>query len=191
MALQNAALEVGRQFMTGQAQNTVAPPRRWWARCFPTALFTCNNMGMIVQTYSSFAAANTSPPQTFNKGTLVTSYAYNPGTQGDIMVVQLVYPWSVVSGPLGFRLSNLPNGAAELMGVSLFGGADWIRYPFRGGSGRLVGSDRAVAAIEFAMIMPVLLLFPRYLRCGKRDRDLCESAFGDLLPGRNYQSIWM
>jgi hypothetical protein len=36
------------------------------------------------------------------------------------MVVQLVYPWSVVSGPLGFVLANLPNSAAEMMGDAAF-----------------------------------------------------------------------
>jgi hypothetical protein len=36
------------------------------------------------------------------------------------MVVQLVYQWSVISGPLGFVLSNLPNGAAEIVGVTAF-----------------------------------------------------------------------
>jgi hypothetical protein len=34
--------------------------------------------------------------------------------------VQLVYPWSVVTGPLGFAMSMLPNGAAEMMGVTAF-----------------------------------------------------------------------
>jgi hypothetical protein len=36
------------------------------------------------------------------------------------MVVQLIYQWSVVGGPLGFILSNLPNGSAEVMGISAF-----------------------------------------------------------------------
>jgi hypothetical protein len=36
------------------------------------------------------------------------------------MVVMLVYQWSVVSGPLGFVLANLPNSASEMMGVSAF-----------------------------------------------------------------------
>ena len=36
------------------------------------------------------------------------------------MVVQLVYPWSVVNGPLGFVLANLSNNAAEMMGVAAF-----------------------------------------------------------------------
>jgi hypothetical protein len=50
----------------------------------------------------------------------VNTWAYSPGSPGQIMVVQLVYPWSVVSGPLGFTLANLPNNAAEMMGVSAF-----------------------------------------------------------------------
>jgi hypothetical protein len=75
-----------------------------------------------VQTYASFAAANTSAPTlTFNaQGQVTNTWAYDPGTQNDIMVVQLVYPWSVVGGLLGFTLSNLPIGAAELMGVTSF-----------------------------------------------------------------------
>jgi hypothetical protein len=34
--------------------------------------------------------------------------------------VQLIYAWPVIGGPLGFSLANLPNGAAEMVGVSAF-----------------------------------------------------------------------
>jgi len=127
MALQNAAVEVGRYFLTGQAQNN-----GWTAGTvqnnvcnlpnFPSVLFNCSNLVGVVQTYSSFAAANTSAPAlSFNaQGQVTTGWTYNPGTQGEIMVVQLVYPWSTVSGPLGLVLSNLPNNAAEMMGVTAF-----------------------------------------------------------------------
>jgi hypothetical protein len=54
----------------------------------------------------------------YNSGQPVTTFAFDPGTPGEVMVVQLVYQWSVVSGPLGFVLSNLPNNAAEIMGVT-------------------------------------------------------------------------
>ena len=77
------------------------------------ALFDCNSLIVIVQSYSSFASANTSAPQLYNAGQPVTTWAYSPGTQGQVMVVQLVYPWSVVSGPLGFVLANLPNRAPK------------------------------------------------------------------------------
>ena len=84
-------------------------------------MFDCtNNLIVVVQNYSSFAAANTSAPQLYNGTQPVTTFTYNPGTPGEVMVVQLVYKWSLVSGLLGFTLSNLPNGAAEMMGVSAF-----------------------------------------------------------------------
>jgi hypothetical protein len=56
----------------------------------------------------------------YSNGQPVTSFAYDPGTPGEVMVVQLVYQWSVVSGPLGFVLSNLPNSMAQITGVAAF-----------------------------------------------------------------------
>jgi Flp pilus assembly protein TadG len=123
-ALQDAAVQAARYFMTGQAQNG-----SWTATniqqkvCTSTALsliFDCNKLIVVVQTYSDFASASTTAPQLYNNGQPVTTFTYSPGTPGDVMVVQLVYPWSVVSAPLGFALANLPNGAAEMVGVSAF-----------------------------------------------------------------------
>jgi Flp pilus assembly protein TadG len=120
MALQNAANQAARYFMTGQAQNNGWSASTVVSKVCPQTLFTCSNLIIIVQNYSSFAAANTSAPQLYNNGQLITNWTYDPGTPGEVMVVQLVYPWSVVGGPLGFVLSNLPNSAAEMMGVSAF-----------------------------------------------------------------------
>lgn len=120
MALQNAANEAGRLFMTGQAQNNNWSATTVASMVCPAALFNCNNIIVIVQNYSSFASANTTAPQLYNNGQPITTFAYNPGSPGQVMVVQLVYKWSVVSGPLGFLLANLPNSAAEIMGVSAF-----------------------------------------------------------------------
>jgi Flp pilus assembly protein TadG len=120
MALQNAAVQAGRYFMTGQAQNNSWSASTITSKVCPSALFTCSKLVLVVQNAASFSAANTSAPQLYNNGTAVTSFAYNPGTPGEVMVVQLSYPWSVVSGPLGFVLSNLPNGAAQMTGTSAF-----------------------------------------------------------------------
>jgi Flp pilus assembly protein TadG len=123
-ALQNAAAEAGRFFMTGQAQSG-----NWTASTIQTkvcpeiqALFTCTNVDVIVQNYASFAAANTSTPQLYSNGQPIpqSSFAFDPGNPGDVMVVQLAYQWTVVSGPLGFLLANLPNSASEIVGVSAF-----------------------------------------------------------------------
>jgi len=122
MALQTAAVQAGRYFMTGQAQNGGWTASTIQTKVCPTiqALMTCANVIVVVQNYSSFAAASTSAPQLYSGGQPVTSFAYDPGTPGQIVVVQLVYKWSVVSGPLGYLISNLPNSAAEIMGVSAF-----------------------------------------------------------------------
>lgn len=120
--LQNAAVQAGRQLMTGQAKSDSQTQfkNRICSAYLPSILFRCNSLVVVVQSYSNFAAANTSTPALYNNGQPVTTWAYNPGTPGEVVVVQLVYPWSVVTGPLGFVLSNLPNGAATMMGVTAF-----------------------------------------------------------------------
>jgi Flp pilus assembly protein TadG len=124
--LQNAANTAARYYLTGQAQGNQCTATQiinggcgLTAVC-PAAMFNCNNMYISVQNYSSFASASTSAPAMYNGSTAITSYPYNPGQPGDIMVVQLLYAWPVVGGPLGFTLANLPNGAAEMVGVSAF-----------------------------------------------------------------------
>jgi Flp pilus assembly protein TadG len=114
--LQNAADEVGRQFMTGQIQNagtsesvlltnTICP--------LIDAVFTCNSstVSINVQAYTDFASATTSVPATMT---------WDPGTPGQVMVVQLFYQWPIVSGPFGYVLPNLGNGTTEMMGISAF-----------------------------------------------------------------------
>jgi Flp pilus assembly protein TadG len=120
--LQTAALQAGRALMTGsgstltqtQFTNTVCP--------IIQPLFTCSKLMVNVQSYADFAAANTSSPTlTYNaNGGVSNTWSYTAGAPGQVMVVQLIYQWSVVGGPLGFVLSNLPNGSAEVMGISAF-----------------------------------------------------------------------
>jgi Flp pilus assembly protein TadG len=112
-SLQNAAMEAGRQLMTGQAKtDTQAQFKNRICPAFlPSILFNCNSLTVVVQSYTSFTGANTACNQ---------SATYSPGTPGQVVVVQLVYPWSVVTGPLGFALSYLPNGAATMCGVTAF-----------------------------------------------------------------------
>lgn len=121
-ALQNAATEAGRLFMTNSGQSLTQAQYKQ-AICtnyLPSALFSCNNLIVVVQSYNDFASASTAAPSLYSNGNAVTSFAYSPGAPGQVMVVQLVYPWSVVSGPLGFTLANLPNSQAEMLGVTAF-----------------------------------------------------------------------
>ena len=121
-SLQNAAAQAGRLFMTGQAQSlSQSAFQTKICQNYLPVLFNCNSLIVIVQSYSTFASANTSAPQLYNnQGQPITTWTYSPGSPGQVMVVQLVYKWSVVSGPLGFMLANLPNSATEMMGITAF-----------------------------------------------------------------------
>lgn len=122
-SLQNAAMQAGRQFMTGQAQgDTQSAFRNLVCTNYLPSIFECSSLVVVVQSASSFAGVNTAAPSLYSNGQQipVTNFTYSPGTPGQVMVVQLVYPWTVFAGPLGFSLSNLPGGAALLMGVSAF-----------------------------------------------------------------------
>jgi Flp pilus assembly protein TadG len=116
--------QASRYIMTGQAQTggmTQAGFATWV--CNNTfALFTCGNFMINIQNYSDFASASTATPAlTFNaQGTVTNSWSYNTGNPGDIVVVQVMYQWPIVLGPLGFNLSNLSNGNRLLVSTAVF-----------------------------------------------------------------------
>jgi Flp pilus assembly protein TadG len=122
--LQNAATEAGRLFMTGQAQNGGTTQSQFQSQICPSisVLFSCGSLMVNVQSYTSFSGVNAAEPTlTFNsQGQVSNTWSYTPGTPGQVMVVQLIYQWPIVSGPLGYVLSNLGNGHTEMMGVSAF-----------------------------------------------------------------------
>ena len=106
--------QASRYILTGQAQ-TSGMTQAQFANyvCQKTSsLFTCNNFMINVQNYSSFASANTSTPTlTFDSSGAVTNqWAWSPGNAGDIVIVQVMYQWPVILGPLGYNLANLSNG---------------------------------------------------------------------------------
>lgn len=123
MALQDAANQAARYFLTGQAQNNNWSAATVVTKVCPAAVFNCTKVFIAVQNSASFSAASTTPPSMYDSsGNLLTqgNYSYDPGTPGNTMVVQLVYAWPVVPGPLGFNLGPVQHGAVEMMGVSAF-----------------------------------------------------------------------
>src|SRR5580692_308809 len=124
--LQNAAVEGGRLFMTGQAQTTGSSglSQTQFANdvCpMVSAVFTCSKLQINVAAYSSFGSASTSAPSLYDSnGNPITSGTYSPGTQGEIMIVQLAYPWPIIGIPLGSLFSNTGYGTTEIMGISAF-----------------------------------------------------------------------
>ena len=128
--LDEVAEEASRYIMTGQAQKSNMTQSQFLTyvctgsntATLVSALFNCSKLMANVQTYSNFAAANTnSPTLTFNaNGTVSNTWNYSPGAQGSIVVVQLMYQWPIILGPLGFNLSNLSNGNRLLVSTAVF-----------------------------------------------------------------------
>jgi Flp pilus assembly protein TadG len=122
--LQNAAVESGRLFMTGSAQNGGLTQAQFLNDICPMvqAMFTCSKVMVNVQASSSAGGVSPSEPTlTYNTdGSVANSWNYTAGTQGQIMVVQLIYQWPIVGMPIGNVLSSLGNGTTEMMGVTAF-----------------------------------------------------------------------
>ncbi len=113
-----------RYVMTGQAQTSGMTQSGYLNYvCSQTlALFNCQDFMINVQNYNSFSAANMSTPTlTFDgEGNVTNSWAWSPGNPGDVVVVQVMYQWPVVLGPLGFNLANLSNGNRLLVSTAVF-----------------------------------------------------------------------
>ena len=122
--LDGVVVQSSRYIMTGQAQtsNMTAAQFATYLCNNTLAMFNCGNFMINVQNYSSFSAASTAAPTlTFDaNGNVTNTWSYSPGNPGDIVVVQVMYQWPVILGPLGFNLSNLSNGNRLLISTAAF-----------------------------------------------------------------------
>jgi Flp pilus assembly protein TadG len=122
--------EASRYVLTGQAQQANVTQAQFNTyicnstntAALVSALFNCNNLMVNVENYTTFASASTSTPTlTFNaNGTVSNTWTYAPGAAGSIVVLQVMYQWPIVLGPLGFNLSNLANGNRLLVSTAVF-----------------------------------------------------------------------
>jgi Flp pilus assembly protein TadG len=123
--------EASRYIMTGQAQQGGITQSGFGTyictgsntSALVSALFTCSNIMVNVQNYADFTSASTtSPTLAFNPttGAVTNTWSYNTGNPGDIIVVQVMYQWPVVLGPLSMNLSNLSNGNRLLVSTAVF-----------------------------------------------------------------------
>src|ERR1700685_2456248 len=119
---QSLETAAGRLTRTGQAQT-----QGWTAAQFKsqvcnviTGLFNCQaGVYVDVETYSSFAAVGLGMP--VSNGTFQSSgLGYNPGGQGDIVVVRLYYKYPVYVDLFGFNLSSLNGGYNLLAATAVF-----------------------------------------------------------------------
>ena len=76
-------------------------------------------MKVDVRTYSSFNSADMTKPIDAN-GNLQTSFQYQPGGPGDIVVVRLMYEWPVYVSLLGLNLADMAGNKRLIVATAAF-----------------------------------------------------------------------
>jgi Flp pilus assembly protein TadG len=120
--LETVAADSARLIMTGQAQTAGMTSSTFsTAVCNKiVAMFTCSKVMIDVQTYTSFANANTNLPIDAQGNVQSAGFGFNPGGPGDIVVMRLMYPWPTFMTLLGFSLSNMTGNNRLLMATVSF-----------------------------------------------------------------------
>ena len=120
--LETAVADSSRLIMTGQVQTGNFTETKFkQAVCAKIlGLFDCaNGIKIDVKKYAGFSSINNSKPIDA-KGNLLTNFGYDPGKQGDIVVVRLMYEWPIYVSLLGFSLSDLSGGKRLIMATAAF-----------------------------------------------------------------------
>ena len=122
--LDEVVSQASRTIQTGQAQASSLTQAQFtnWVCQKTTILFTCGNFMINVQNYDAFSSAGMATPTlTFDSsGNVTNAWSYQFGNPGDVVVVQVMYQWPLVLGPLGFTLANLSNGNRLLVSSNVF-----------------------------------------------------------------------
>ncbi|MBV8751677.1 MAG: pilus assembly protein [Hyphomicrobiales bacterium] len=134
--LQTAASEMGRQFMTNQAPSQSSTINKDGQGNYNGTLnansivcniikplLSCSSVIVNVQAYQDWQSASTSMPSSYqmnnNQCAANTGWNYDIGNPGQVVVIQLIYPLNIITGPLGFALKNNCNGTMDVMGVTV------------------------------------------------------------------------
>lgn len=120
--LDEAVEQASRQILTGRALSMTASDFGQLVCDNAHAMFTCGDIMVNVQSYASFSGANAlTPTLTFDsRGNVTNQWAFNVGKANEIVVVQVMYQWPIMLGPLGYNLSTLPNGNRLMVSTAVF-----------------------------------------------------------------------
>jgi Flp pilus assembly protein TadG len=127
--LENAAEQAARLVLTHQAPASGSAGQASFnsAVCgYLPALFTCSNVMVDLQAQaisanSSDALILTPPTLTYgSSGQVTNAWNYNPGSQGQLMILRVMYQWPVFAGPLGLVFSDLANGTLFMSSTQVF-----------------------------------------------------------------------
>jgi Flp pilus assembly protein TadG len=127
--------DLARLIMTGQAQGgTYSGPADFLNKklCNPPAaapaMFTCSNLFIDVQNYTSFQNV-TINSQIDGSKNFINNMKYCPGNAGDIVVVRMFYQWPTFVTSLGFNLSNLSGNMVLLSATAAFKNEPFVANP--------------------------------------------------------------
>ncbi|MBU3886976.1 pilus assembly protein [Methylosinus sporium] len=122
--LESAVEKSARTLLTGEVQKSGLNREQFTTKVCGglTALFTCSQVLVDLQTASAFSSVDTSAPTlTYDSsGKVTNSWKFQTGGVGSILVLRVIYQFPVVGGPLGFNLANLANGRRLLMATAVF-----------------------------------------------------------------------
>lgn len=123
-ALESVSEVTARQIITGAVQmagTNQADFKKLACTNLPKFM-TCDNLMLDVQTAASLDKANTKAPAiTYDKnGKISNTWSFDLGSAGSIVVMKAMYTSSVISGPLGFDLSNMGSGRRLLIATAVF-----------------------------------------------------------------------
>jgi Flp pilus assembly protein TadG len=121
--LETATADSARMILTGQAQKSGLTQATFKTNLCGRlqALFNCaSGVHIDVQKYASFSGINLQPPLDEDGNVDTSTFGYQPGIQGDVVVVRVVYQWPTFVRQFGLDLSTLPNGKRLLMSTAAF-----------------------------------------------------------------------
>lgn len=121
--LETVSEQTSRQLMTGAVQKAKMSQsdfKKLACGNLPSFM-QCANLIIDVQTASSFASADTTTPAVYNSDhTPKTTWNYDTGGAGSIVVMRTMYLFPVISGPLGMTLANADPTHRLLVATSVF-----------------------------------------------------------------------
>ncbi len=119
--LETATADSARRIMTGEVQNAKMDVAAFkvdvCSRLY--SLFDCDAVHIDVKKYDTFSAATIPQPVKDNELD-VEGFVFQPGVQGDIVVVRIAYEWPTFVRDFGFDMATLANGKRLLMATAAF-----------------------------------------------------------------------
>jgi Flp pilus assembly protein TadG len=120
--LETMTQDAARMILTGQAQTAnyqQSDFKTYVCNQIP-ALFSCANLVVNVQSFPSFSAVTFNNPFDASCHLQSSNVQYNPGGPGDVVLVQVFYPWQLFVTGLGYNIANCPNSQRQLVATAAF-----------------------------------------------------------------------